>query len=424
MTDEAEKIVCGDCLDVMRDLPDACVDAIVTDPPYGLVANKKGGSGIASVNLDSPYGRARIGTGNGSGGFMGKAWDSCVPGVEFWAEALRVAKPGAHLVAFGGTRTYHRLAVAIEDAGWEIRDCLSWLYGSGFPKSLDVSKAIDKAAGAEREVLVTAPTTDAAKQWQGWGTALKPAWEPCILARKPLVGTVAANVLAHGTGAINVDACRIESGPSPSVERRKHAAPAMSIGATGWTTPARPPSYNEQRGGEALGRWPANVALDEEAAAMLDEQTGERKSGIAVQRNGGGGLTYGGKRHATMRNDDWGYSDSGGASRFFYTAKASRAERTMRSAVDNKHPTVKPVSLMRWLVRLVTPPQGSVLDPFAGSGTTLLAAHLEGFDYLGIEREAEYVEIIRERLRHAETLRDSTDPSRRRGKSDEGKETT
>ena len=421
----SDKVVRGDCLDVMKRLPDACVDAIVTDPPYGLVANKKGGSGIASVNLDTPYGRARDGTGNGSGGFMGKAWDSCVPGVEFWIEALRVAKPGAHLVAFGGTRTYHRLAVAIEDAGWEIRDCFSWLYGSGFPKSLDASKAIDKSTGENRDralrftawmrstgisiatinaatssamgshyltdksqpaiatadmfdllrphlpevpeeierlvaertgiewtaykqravvghakvpighafageayqgvgntgnniVPLTAPATDAARQWQGWGTALKPAWEPIILARKPLVGTVAANVLAHGTGAINVDACRI---------------------------------------GE---RWPANVALDEEAAAMLGEP-----------------------------------------SRFFYTAKTSRRER----GEGNVHPTVKPVSLMRWLVRLVTPKGGNVLDPFAGSGTTLLAAHLEGFDYLGIEREAEYVEIIRKRLARVEDLR-------------------
>jgi site-specific DNA-methyltransferase (adenine-specific) len=449
----SDKVVCGACLDVMKRLPDACVDAIVTDPPYGLEFMGKEWDAPWKHGFSSPgYGDAErlarpsfTSSRNPICRACGKRqrtwkggpakcscpapkWDrkqadesrAFQAWCEEWArEALRVAKPGAHLVAFGGTRTFHRLACAIEDAGWEIRDCLSWLYGSGFPKSLDVSKAIDKAAGALQhegknfrntaegvmalrptikpsEYVPPKPFTDAAKQWQGWGTALKPAWEPCILARKPLVGTVAANVLAHGTGAINVDACRIESGPSPSVERRKHAAPAMSIGATGWTTPARPPSYNEQRGGEALGRWPANVALDEEAAAMLDEQTG-----ISTSRKGN-------PRASVAPGVGWGmtatgaeYDDSGGASRFFYTAKASRRER----GEGNGHPTVKPVSLMRWLVRLVTPKGGNVLDPFAGSGTTLLAAHLEGFDYLGIEREAEYVEIIRKRLARVEDLR-------------------
>ena len=209
----------GDCLESLRKMPDNSIDAIVTDPPYGLTANKKGGTGTASVNLDSPYGRARIGTGNGPGGFMGHKWDSDVPSVEIWAECLRVLKPGGHLLAFAGTRTQHRMAARIEDAGFEIRDMIAWVYGSGFPKSLDVSKAIDKAAGAEREVIqqgersaarpvvedqsggkayrlagdasITAPATDAARQWQGWGTALKPALEPITVARKPLVGTVA-----------------------------------------------------------------------------------------------------------------------------------------------------------------------------------------------------------------------------------------
>ncbi len=357
----SDKVVCGDCLDVMKRLPDACVDAIVTDPPYGLSSGPTKYLGDEDVRV---------------GGFMGKSWDHGVPGPAFWTEALRVAKPGAHLVAFGGTRTYHRLTCAIEDAGWEIRDCLSWLYGSGFPKSLDVSKAIDKAAGAEREAmgvrmygdghvqrsaesigyggcdpsvdrrLITAPATDAARQWQGWGTALKPAWEPIILARKPLVGTVAANVLAHGTGAINVDACRVGD----------EVLPEMRAGQARLGTFVRSKMITPER----AGRWPANVALDEEAAAMLDEPA-----------------------------------------RFFYTAKASRKER----GEGNTHPTVKSLSLMRWLVRLVTPKGGNVLDPFAGSGTTLLAAHLEGFDYLGIEREAEYVEIIRRRLERVEDLR-------------------
>lgn len=373
---------------------------------------------------------------------------------EEWArEALRVAKPGAHLVAFGGTRTYHRLACAIEDAGWEIRDCFSWLYGSGFPKSLDASKAIDKAAGAERDVVprirwdgkstgkvVTGyeaglnaavtkgpPRTDAAKQWQGWGTALKPAWEPIILARKPLVGTVAANVLAHGTGALNIDACRIgttdnlNGGAYKSEDEDSYQCidPNCPDAATmpyhDHPAPKRKgrhdgtENWRYKHGGagdfqQPQGRWPANVALDEEAAAMLDEQTGERPSTLT-------GRAEAGQRHDLPRQhkrEQTGfldgvpagrvYADSGGASRFFYTAKASRAERTMRGAVDNKHPTVKPLSLMRWLVRLVCPPDGTVLDPFSGSGTTLLAAKAEGFNAIGIEREAEYVEIIKRRL--------------------------
>ena len=348
------RVLHADCLDAMRAMEANSIDAIVTDPPYGLA-------------------------------FMGKGWDHGVPGVTFWTEALRVAKPGAHLVAFGGTRTFHRLACAIEDAGWEIRDCLSWLYGSGFPKSLDVSKAIDKAAGAEREVgpidparagrivnqkddyeteagwsagnrrvTIDPPATDAAREWQGWGTALKPAWEPIILARKPLVGTVAANVLAHGTGAINVDGCRIDVEDGAALGRNN------KIGNNGWKNSSGGKNAQALRIDAGLpqqGRWPANVALDEEAAAMLDEQ-------------------------------------SGGASRFFYTSKASRRER----GEGNTHPTVKPLSLMRWLVKLVTPPGGVVLDPFAGSGTTLLAAQSEGFDAIGIEREAEYVEIIKKRI--------------------------
>lgn len=393
----------GDCLTAMREaFEDDTFDAIVTDPPYGLE-------------------------------FMGKGWDHGIPGVPFWAEALRVAKPGAHLVAFGGTRTYHRLACAIEDAGWEIRDCLSWLYGSGFPKSLDVSKAIDKAAGAEREVVgertfqgkaaqdwrekggdnfnagapssagctktvaITAPATDAARAWQGWGTALKPAWEPILLARKPLIGTVAANVLAHGTGAINVDACRIGDfqNMTPSGVDRRNA----KLHELGYRPGEYPTGADEKTPNTPPGRWPANVALDEEAAAMLDEQTGDRPSTLT-------GRAEAGQRHDLPRDNRSAtgyhggipagrvYADSGGASRFFYTAKASRRER----GEGNTHPTVKPLALMRWLAKLVTPPRGVILDPFAGSGTTLLAAQAEGFDAIGIEREAEYVAIIKKRL--------------------------
>ena len=387
----------ADCLDAMREMPADSIDAIVTDPPYGLE-------------------------------FMGKNWDRGAPGVPFWTEALRVAKPGAHLVAFGGTRTFHRLAVAIEDAGWGVRDCLSWLYGSGFPKSLDVSKALDKAAGVEREVvgqsdyaarankvsraiepgggvrysedtrLITAPATDAARQWQGWGTALKPAWEPIILARKPLVGTVAGNVLAHGTGALNIDGCRIGTtdnlnggayseggrGGLPGDEREGVAAGMFAEGGGripgGFSQPA--------------GRWPANVALDEEAAAVLDKQTGTLVSGVPGRRRKPHETTSMAGTVGMLDRDEVGYADSGGASRFFYTAKASRSER----GEGNTHPTVKPLALMRWLVRLVTPIGGLVLDPFAGSGTTGVAALEEGFMFVGIEREAEYAEIARKRL--------------------------
>ena len=323
------RLLTGDCRELMAAMPTASVDAIVTDPPYGLA-------------------------------FMGKGWDHAVPGVEFWTEALRVAKPGAHLLAFGGTRTFHRLACAIEDAGWEIRDCLSWLYGSGFPKSHN-------------------------GPWGG--TALKPAWEPIIMARKPLAGTVAATVAAHGTGGLNIDGCRIGTDEDRTRPRGSfpHSDDAWGNGRLAFTE------------SHPAGRWPANVALDEDAAAMLDEQTGE----IRTQRiekpsdcaETGEWGTLQGRRGAR------GYSDTGGASRFFYCAKASRSER--EAGTDgNGHPTVKPVALMRWLVRLVTPVDGVVLDPFTGSGTTGVAAVQEGRRFIGCEREAEYVEIARRRIAH------------------------
>jgi site-specific DNA-methyltransferase (adenine-specific) len=348
------RILHGDCLEMMPTLDTDSVDAIVSDPPYGL-------------------------------GFMGKEWDHGVPGVDFWREALRVAKPGAHLVAFGGTRTYHRLTCAIEDAGWEIRDCLSWLYGSGFPKSHN-------------------------GPWGG--TALKPAWEPIILARKPLAGTVAANVAAHGTGALNIDGCRIGAELLPATLRGVSRIGTFE-GANGNITPER------------IGRWPANVVLDEDAVAMLDAQTGVLPAGgfPAVRNTSGysGGLEQGATPHGART------TDSGGASRFFYCAKASRGEReaglegmptvrvgalnlrtdahaeasgNLTAPARNHHPTVKPIALMRWLCRLVTPPGGVVLDPFTGSGTTGCAAVLEGFHFVGIEREAEYVEIARRRVTH------------------------
>jgi site-specific DNA-methyltransferase (adenine-specific) len=296
---------------------------------------------------------------------MGKRWDYDVPSVEVWAECLRVLKPGGHLLAFAGTRTQHRMAVRIEDAGFEIRDMIAWVYGSGFPKSLDVSKAIDKRAGAEREVVsnnptfrkmqenasnynlqrnefITAPATPEAKQWQGWGTALKPALEPITVARKPLIGTVAENVLQHGTGAINVDGGRV--GTEERITNWSGTANyKVSDPKTGTTT--------------ATGRWPANFIHDgsEEATDLL-----------------------------------------GASARFFYCAKASKADRG-----ENHHPTVKPTDLMRYLCRLVTPPSGIVLDPFMGSGSTGKAAMLEGFAFVGIEREAEYIDIAKARIQSA-----------------------
>lgn len=345
----------GDCVEQLAGWDNDTFDAVVTDPPYGL-------------------------------GFMGKEWDHGVPAVQVWREILRVAKPGVHLIAFGGTRTWHRLACAIEDAGWEIRDTLAWMYGQGFPKSLNLDGA-----------------------WAGWGTALKPAFEPIILARKPLVGTVAANVLAHGTGGINIDGCRIGFASDADRERSKPQGKATSRKAAG--DGGLGAGYRETERGEfvftqsAKGRWPANVVLDEEAAAMLDEQTGTLTSGAgSIMRESA--ATKRGNTSAAYGKESRGegcvmvsYADSGGASRFFYVAKASRSERTHGGKVENKHPTVKPLALMEWLIKLVTPPGGTVLDPFAGSGTTPVAAVAEGFDCVAIEKDPAHVEIVLARLR-------------------------
>jgi len=324
----------GDCRDVMATLPAESVDAIVCDPPYGL-------------------------------SFMGKGWDHGVPGVDFWVEALRVLKPGGHLIAFGGTRTYHRLAVAIEDAGFEVRDCLMWLYGSGFPKSHNLHG-----------------------EWHGWGTALKPAYEPAILARKPLLGTVANNVAQWGTGGLNIDGCRVAHNEPIKMMKAQTSKESMT-GNGKFGQAGRHVDVAELK---ESGRWPANVILDEEAAAALDEQ-------------------------------------SVGASRFFYTAKASRSEREagldgveakpaaamQGNMVDggrlggdgtpirtpqraNHHPTVKPIALMRYMIRLVAPRGAVVLDPFMGSGSTGCAAMVEGMQFIGIDITPEYVDIARRRL--------------------------
>lgn len=387
-------ILAGDCIEQMKTLEADSVDAIVTDPPYGLE-------------------------------FMGKDWDGFGTPLGFqtwteqWArEAMRVLKPGGHLLAFGGTRMYHRLAAGIEDAGFEIRDTLMWLYGSGFPKSLDVSKAIDKAAGAERKVIgkasgggfadktigtighhkgapdITAPSTESAKKWQGWGTALKPAVEPIVLARKPLIGTVAENVLQHGTGALNIDASRIGTDGGTQKAADNPGQESQLVYGDGLN------------GGEKqqinAGRWPANILLDEAAAALLDEQSGESKDGTAVNRNrDDDAVCWFGTRKNVQSRIDKTFGGYGGASRFFYVAKASRSERN-KGLERNIHPTVKPVDLMRYLIRLVTPKGGTVLDPFLGSGTTAVAAIEEGVDWIGCEREPEYLEIIKARVAAAQ----------------------
>ncbi len=365
----------GNCLEIMRGMAENSVDSIITDPPYGL-------------------------------NFMGKKWDYAVPATEVWKECLRVLKPGGHLLAFAGTRTQHRMAVRIEDAGFEIRDMIAWVYGSGFPKSLDVSKAIDKAAGAEREVVgravygdghaqksgqsigyggcdpvadtraVTAPATEAARQWQGWGTALKPALEPITVARKPLDGTVAANVLAHGTGAINVDGCRISGGGPSSHGGARTSALHDGGQKTGFE------DYQQH----TSGRWPANLIHDgsEEVLALAGEQARFFYCAKASKRDRDEGLEGFAVKKAgalNMRTDA--HSEANGMT------TADRA---------NIHPTVKPTDLMRYLCRLVTPPSGVVLDPFMGSGSTGKAAMLEGFKFIGCELSPEYFEIAKARI--------------------------
>jgi DNA modification methylase len=416
--DERVTVWGGDCLEVMPRLDAESFDAVITDPPYHLVeTTKRFANEAAERKMTGQPGVYK----RHSRGFMGQRWDGgdIAFRVETWREAYRVLKPGGHLIAFGGSRTWHRIASAIDEAGFEIRDSLVWLYGSGFPKSHDVSKGLDKQAGAKREVVgerrkaqshaqtdgrfdtsavyngrapdyggvqrITAPATDAAKQWDGWGTALKPAMELICLARKPLVGTVAANVQRYGVGAINVDGCRV-SGDGNTTRDRDAGNRSREQYRTGTTVGSHIPTN--------VGRWPANVCLDEEAAALLDEHSGDRPNPgspgrqIAYPSKGVTGWADG-KPQGPL------YFDTGGASRFFYTAKASQAERQGAT-----HPTVKPVSLMRWLCRLVTPPNGHILDPFAGTGTTRLAALAEGFRVTLIEQNPEYLEQLAGRVAH------------------------
>jgi site-specific DNA-methyltransferase (adenine-specific) len=373
----------GDCRELMKDIAPGSVDACVTDPPYHLtsIVKRFGAANAAPAkDRDGLYARA-------SKGFMGKQWDGGDVAFrpETWRLVYDALKPGAHLIAFSGTRTYHRMACAIEDAGFEIRDQIGWLYGSGFPKSHDVSKGIDRAAGAERTELVGI----SARQWQGWGTALKPAWEPIVLARKPLSGTVAANVMQHGTGALNIDGCRVGT---ESTIRHNH-------GGTGNPEYWRTGNGDDYTAGSDQGRWPANVIHDgsDEVLAAFPDSDGQQGDVRGTEPSSPmGGNTFG---RMDLRVPAKARGDSGSAARFFYTAKADSDDR-----LGSKHPTVKPVDLIAYLCRLVTPPGGTVLDPFAGSGTTGMAAMREGFNAILIEREVEYVADIKRRIAHVQGL--------------------
>ena len=356
----------GDSLEVLKTFESNSIDALVTDPPYGL--GNTSPANVAACLQAWISGRDYQASGSG---FMGKEWDSWVPSPNLWKEVYRVLKPGGHGLVFSGSRTEDLMSISLRLAGFEVRDRLVWLYGSGFPKSHDVSKAIDKKLGAKRKIVgkdkksgvtaiwakegmggfsITVPCSREAKQWEGFGTALKPAYEPIILIRKSLDGTVADNVLKHGVGGLNIDDCRI------ATDEIRIQGAQKTTGVTGFQAKAR-------EGGKVYdqGRWPANILLDESINDPL-------------------------------------------LKRYFYCAKASKAEREAglisNNSRANVHPTVKPLSVMRYLCRLITPPNGTILEPFAGSGTTLCAAALEGFEPIGIEREAEYIEIIKARLKH------------------------
>lgn len=420
------KLYQGDAAQIASLFPPNYFTSILTDPPYGL-------------------------------SLMGHGWDYGVPGAEYWRAFLRICKPGAMLLAFGGTRTYHRLACAIEDAGWEIRDCLMWTYGNGMPKSLDISKAFDKAAGAEREVVgespwknpkfspgmgvsglrqagspagayagetvhlpVTAPATDLAKLWDGYGTAIKPAWEPIILAMKPLAGTFLANAREHGVAGLNIEDCRVGS-ESTEVVRPRNSLGRMNDDNWRWK-----PGVN----GSPNGRWPANLIHDEseEVLALFpDSKIGGSGSGVKLSQNNGAAMCPESREIGTPVV---GYNDSGSAARFFYSAKTPPSERhagcenlfwdmtaaeprlvskdewdrlsTKDRQTGNIHPTVKPLKVSNWLATLLCPPErGLMLDPFCGSGSLLLGGLNGGFpDVVGFDNWGVASEISSARLTH------------------------
>jgi DNA modification methylase len=412
------KLINNDCIAAMKEMPDDSVDSIVTDPPYEL-------------------------------GFMGKSWDASgiAFNIEVWQEALRVLKPGGHLIAFSGSRTYHRMAVAIEDAGFQIRDQIMWVYGSGFPKSLNISKAFDKAEGLlehegagmiadgsptmsmypsikPSEYVSPEPPGLLAQQWQGWGTALKPAHEPMVLARKPVEGTVANNVLTYGVGGLNIDGSRVPS--DDGFEKAWDKPVSTNISAEGgkYISEGNQHTVDLSSNRPVGGRFPANFIHDgsDEVVALFPD-TGKSTGGRIGKKTMGDVTNVPAGQYEA---GDPGYGDSGSAARFFYCAKASKRDRneglddSYAKQVDetrkvgskggnnprnrganeriNHHPTVKPTSLMQYLVRLITPGGGIVLDPFMGSGSTGKACAYEGFDFIGIEQSAEYVEIAQARI--------------------------
>jgi DNA modification methylase len=412
----------GDSKQILPTLAENSIDSIVCDPPYEL-------------------------------SFMGKSWDSTgiANDPQLWKEVLRVLKPGGHLLAFSGSRTYHRMVVAIEDAGFEIRDQIMWVYGSGFPKSHNISKGIDKAAGAEREVIgtysgvtkgdggrynwhntdeigattvnITAPATAEAQQWQGWGTALKPAHEPIVLARKPFTGTVVNNVLTFGTGGINIDSARVIHN-EPIKTMKAQVGGDKVYGQSG-----RHEQTTELKEG---GRWPANFIHDgSDEVVELFPNTGSAKPERTGTR-GGKGFGFFDDEKSAKNQGTWPADTGGSAARFFYCAKANKRDRNegldgfelkvskfgnqkngkdlgngslndkfTNSPSANHHPTVKPTDLMQYLCRLITPPNGTILDPFLGSGSTGKAAMYEGFKFIGIELTEEYLPIAKARIEFA-----------------------
>ena len=382
---DINKILCGDSLEVLKDFKDNYFDSVVTDPPYGLA-------------------------------FMGKKWDYDVPKVDLWKEVYRVLKPGGHLLSFAGSRTYHRMAVNIEDAGFEIRDMLGWLYGSGFPKSHNIGKAVDKLQGNKREVIGVSTgkgyssqqeknkeqgfrpykdglphekadrtLTKGNSEWEGWGTALKPAHEPIVMARKPFNTSVAENVLTHGTGGINIDECRVGTEKTKTTIKDLSEAHGNKFGKS--VIKYKSLGYKEN----PEGRFPANIIHDgsEEVLEVFEESSRFFYCAKASKAERNMGLDdFDKKSNAFM------------ATKNGTSGKASKGmERFKTQPKANYHPTVKPIKLMEYLVRLVTPKEGIVLEPFAGSGTTLIACKQQGFNYIGIEREQEYCDIAEARLK-------------------------
>jgi DNA modification methylase len=423
----------GDCRDTLQELRENSVDAVVCDPPYGLSREPDAAEVLRHWLAGDDYEHS-------ANGFMGKEWDSFVPGPATWREVHRVLKPGGHLVAFAGTRTQDLMGLAIRLAGFEIRDCLAWVHSQGFPKSLNIAKAIDKAAGAKREP----PASMCPEQWSGWGTALKPATEPIILARKPLAANnVVGNVMAHGTGGLNIEGCRTrfrdDADEREAKQKNQHASfesrPTLdkTIYGTGWP---------DGRDYDAPGRWPTNLVLSHSPDCELVGERKMRGAGHFPAARGRGGIStkghsgQSGLKEKSLTSEvvpEWRCAagctvaelerQHPGASRFFpafavdpedaapirYVAKPPKRERHAGLELDrgNTHITVKPIALMRWLCRLVCPPGGVVLDPFAGSGTTGCAAVLEGFGFIGCELDEEYLAIARARIAHWAPLADT-----------------